>query len=67
MAALLTEEEKEAIMGKVAKMFVNRMEDFHQMDADERAQALKEAANNMADNGVNPMGGEVDIDELINQ
>ena len=54
-------------MGKVAKMFVNRMEDFHQMDADERAQALKEAANNMADNGVNPMGGEVDIDELINQ
>ena len=67
VAALLTEEEKEAIMGKVAKMFVNRMEDFHQMGPDERTQAIKEAANNMTDESVNPMGGEVDIEELLNQ
>ena len=40
--ALLTEEEKMEVMGKVAKMFFGRMEDFHQMTPEDRNKALQE-------------------------
>ena len=67
MAALLTEEEKMAIMEKVSKLFFNRMEDFHNMSAADRDKAMREAAHNMAEEdrlNANPMGGNVDIEEL---
>ena len=91
VAALLTEEEKMEVMGKVSKMFFDRMEDFHQMTPEDRNKSLQEkgwliefitinfhiflkssqkqdAARNMAEDdqetAFNPLGTEVDIEDL---
>ena len=48
VAALLTEEEKIMIFEKVAKMFLGRMEEFHEMTSKERDEALQDAARNIA-------------------